>query len=93
MVYFDKKETAYKDWIRENPKGYVINVLEKPNPEYDMLHRAKCYTIRFSVKGNEINRWTTGENKKRCSLDRTELEESYRKEVGGKFRNCKKCRP
>ena len=45
MIQFNDDDSSYLDWIKRNPEGYVLNVRDRPDPHYVVLHRATCKTI------------------------------------------------
>lgn len=42
---FDNGDEPYLKWIRENPRGFVINRFRSRNTYYRMLHTARCRHI------------------------------------------------
>lgn len=45
MITFDDDDASYLDWVKAHPGGYVLNVRDRPDPHYVVLHRAMCKTI------------------------------------------------
>lgn len=42
---FKNRERKYQAWLRSHPDGYVLNTRRSPDPDYMVLHRARCRTI------------------------------------------------
>lgn len=38
-------DDAYGLWLKDHPRGFVLNVRRNPGPTYTVLHRAHCQTI------------------------------------------------
>jgi len=51
VIKFENDDEGYKDWLRRNPNGYVINCFRSPSPNYLFLHKATCFTISGSPEG------------------------------------------
>jgi len=91
QVFMDN-DSAFLQWVLDNPCGFVVNCYEKPSPKYLILHTAKCKTIRRLVKrdGNWVSNWTKPFIKV-CSTDITQLEEWAKTQVGGELQPCGVC--
>jgi hypothetical protein len=46
LVAFEDNDEDYLFWTSNNSSGYVVNCHRRPTPDYLILHRADCYTIR-----------------------------------------------
>jgi len=44
-AFFLGEESAYAQWLVDNPQGWVLNTHKIPNRRYLVLHRAHCHTI------------------------------------------------
>lgn len=85
LVAFEDNDRGYVFWTRRHPRGFVVNCLRNPTPDYLILHWADCYTINGSHSP-----WTTGDYAKVCSPDLTALE-AWAATVGGSAHRCEKC--
>lgn len=91
MDRFEDRDGLYLRWLRQNPRGYVLNVLRTDSHHGAMLHRATCHTIR-----NEAFRgsgWTTSSHVKLCSTGRESLRQWALRNTGILPPDCLKCRP
>lgn len=43
---------GYLDWVRAHPEGFVLNLRDRADSNYVVLHRAKCWTISDSTKAD-----------------------------------------
>jgi hypothetical protein len=89
MVEFKDNDKGYLSWIKQNPKGYVVNSHRKPKKSFLRLHFANCWTISTPARNN----WTTTEYIKTCSISLVKLEKWAKEKIGGGMMNCKICRP
>ncbi len=56
MLYvFKNDDLGYLQWVGENQSGYILNTRKIPDPDYMVLHRARCSTIKRYHKGTSIN--------------------------------------
>lgn len=91
MERFENSERGYLRWLRQNPSGYVLNVVRTHAPSGVMLHRANCYTIQSdSFRGSG---WTTNAYVKVCSSGREPLRQWALRKVGALPPDCLKCNP
>jgi hypothetical protein len=91
MERFVNNDSGYLRWLRQNAKGYVLNVLRTHSHHGVMLHRATCFTIHYeSFRGSG---WTRNFYVKICSSGREPLREWARRNVGVLPPDCLKCRP
>jgi len=91
VIRFENDDEGYKDWLRRNPNGYVINCLRSPSPNYLVLHKATCFTISGSpARGNT---WTCGQYIKICSNENAELERWAKEKIKGSVHYCGCCKP
>lgn len=42
---FKDDDLGYLQWAGENQSGYILNTRKIPDPDYMILHRARCSTI------------------------------------------------
>lgn len=82
-VIFKDNEDAYKEWLSNNPKGYVVNLLKtakgtgrKDDINKTCLHSVNCHYINPLISNKEKSGFTTGEYQKICAI--TE-ESAYKK--------------
>jgi len=85
MVTFENNEDGYRQWVKDNPLGFVINTPKSGG--YLMLHRANCTFI----SSDKRTHYTTGDYKKICSTDRQELVDWAKK--SGNIQYCSFCKP
>lgn len=87
---FVNDNEGYLKWLKDNPRGFVLNCQKKPNAETSRLHRPDCYSIGpNSTYGN----WTNNQYIKICSLEKGPLAEWFRVQVGDKLTSCGACKP
>ena len=79
MITFRNDEAGYFEWVKRNRSGFIINVDRNPRPSYVKLHSATCGTVTDRSRGP----YTTHDYIKVCSLDRGELIDWAREDVGG----------
>lgn len=88
-------EQAYKNWLQENPYGFVVNLLKSANGTHRQsdrtmtcVHKANCYTII----GGEKSAFTTNAYFKCCSNSQEEAEAKAQAITGlAALRHCTKC--
>ncbi len=83
MITFKGDEKGYFDWLKRNRSGFVINIQRSLNPADVKLHSAMCQHIGSRSGGP----YTTRQYIKVCSLDRRELIDWARDDVGGEPSN------
>lgn len=44
-IIIENDDTHYLEWLRLNPKGFVVNLTRKIGSRYAVLHQATCRTI------------------------------------------------
>ncbi|HHS9711210.1 TPA: hypothetical protein ACTW9I_005536 [Raoultella planticola] len=89
-------ESAYRNWLSNNPDGYVVNTLKtasgkgsKSDKRFTRIHRAKCKTINPLLGLTERKGFTTGRYQKLCTPT-FELAEKEARSVTG-LASVKKC--
>lgn len=67
-------ELAYREWLRDNPEGFVVNTLKstggqgnKSDERFTRIHRASCKTINPLLSQYEKKGFTTGNYQKLCA--------------------------
>lgn len=67
-------ESAYRNWLSNNPDGYVVNTLKtasgkdsKSDKRFTRIHRATCKTINPLLGLTERKGFTTGRYQKLCA--------------------------
>ncbi len=94
MFVFSSNEKGYIDWVHKNPRGFVLNVRKEPDPEYAVLHRASCGSIKSNKR--VYGGYTMRSYKKICSPDIDSLRQAARNEGhkhGSFSKRCKLCKP
>ena len=84
---FKNDEEAYHDWLRTNPRGFVVNSFKRPKPDYMQLHESRCPSIA------ERGPYTTGDYMKVCSDNLIELRRWARERDGSLRAECPECEP
>lgn len=89
-IFLDN-ELGYLSWVAANPSGYVVNTRRNLDPDYLVLHRAHCASIRHhrSMAANPGG-FTERTYSKLCSESMSALQ-TYLSDVTGKrdpFSNC-----
>jgi hypothetical protein len=93
MIEFHDDDAGYLDWIARHLNGFVLNVRETPDPEYVVLHRARCPSISTS---REPGAYTERSYRKYCSESVEDLRHAARQEGrrdGSFSRRCGMCGP
>jgi len=90
QIYIDDNE-GYLCWLEENAMGFIVNSYRHPTPDYLILHKATCGTIRHATRGE--GNWTNTGFIKICSLDKTKLSEWAESQVRGDLKPCQICKP
>ena len=88
MIQFVDRDKQYKDWIKNNPDGFVVNSYKEPSSTYLIIHKASCYTIT-ELKGTAKS--FTEKYSKTCSNKLDELDNWVKNDIGGEFCRCRKC--
>ncbi|CAM6499905.1 hypothetical protein HCH17_06780 [Klebsiella aerogenes] len=67
-------ESAYRQWLSDNPDGYVINALKtasgkasKSDERFTRIHQANCKSINPLLALTEKKGFTTGRYQKLCA--------------------------
>jgi hypothetical protein len=90
---FRKAEKPFRDWVRANPAGYVVNTTTRPSRSYFVLHSASCPTLHRPVLAGG---YTERDYMKACTSDATpDILEAWIRSVGGPgfTRICAVCSP
>lgn len=94
MIEFKNDDEAYFDWLQKNQQGFVLNLRQKCDPGYVVLHRASCGLI--SNPKNLSGAYTARSYRKICAVNISELEQAARQEgrADGSFsKRCGHCDP
>jgi hypothetical protein len=89
---FRDNDPGYLDWITRYPDGFVLNVRQKPDYKYVVLHSAKCPTI--SSRAQVTGAYTSRGYRKYCAEDMGDLVAAAKREgrSDGSFsKQCKTC--
>jgi hypothetical protein len=83
---FHRLDAAYKTWLEQNPKGYVLNTSQDAGDyQYPKLHRASCKSLgKLDTATDDVACV--------CSRDQGELEAVANSEYG-RVTYCGVCRP
>ena len=94
MIQFDNDEQGYFAWLSGHPNGFVLNVRDRYDPNYVVLHRASCGAIS-SLKVAD-GAYTERGFKKWCADTIESLRNAAKREgrTDGSFsQRCGRCRP
>ena len=94
MIEFHNDDEGYLSWIAINPDGLVLNVRRMADPDYVVLHRARCGSI--STDKREPGAYTTRGYRKVCAASVAELQLAAKREGRGDgsfSKRCGLCRP
>lgn len=91
VLVFVDDDRGYLEWLRQHPRGLVINCERRPRANYLKLHRADCWTI--SGTPSRGRQWTTGDYLKACANDGAELRAWAREATGADPTGCTFCAP
>ena len=94
MIEYRDNDAGYLTWIATNPDGFVLNVRRVSDPEYVILHRARCRTISDNQRAPGA--YTARGYRKVCSASLAELQSAAKREgrLDGSFsKRCYLCRP
>lgn len=85
-------DRGFVAWRDSHPHGYVLNCARKPAPNYLVLHRTSCWTIRNLRPG--YRNWTK-DYIKVCSTDVDEIHQWARSNisVAASVTTCGICKP
>jgi hypothetical protein len=88
---FVDDDRGYLEWLRQHPRGRVLNAGRHPRFDYLVIHRATCGTISGSpARGS---RWTSGDYLKACAGTENDLRTWARNITGGEPGPCGLCDP
>ena len=83
VILFEDDEAGYLRWINEHPDGYVVNTRRWFDPDYLVLHRASCSSIKIHRNMHDDPGGFTERNyRKLCSASLSDLEDHLRKLIG-----------
>jgi hypothetical protein len=70
-IPFSNRDEQYRQWLLQNPFGFVLNGNNPETQNYQVLYRADCHCIQRPVTAGQQ---LTVSYLKRCSTSRTDLE-------------------
>lgn len=91
---FDGDDTAYQEWLTQNPTGVVLNSWRAISPSYMVLHRAYCPTVRPDSGITKPGGFTERKYIKICAAEVADLRHWVRQHgrTDGSFSvECSKC--
>lgn len=94
MQTFGHNDDGYLRWLEANPRGYVLNVRRRPDPNYVILHRATCHSI--SSNRFPYGAFTHRNYRKICAVSPSNLSAAARAQgrTDGSFsKRCSFCSP
>ena len=94
---FRKNDKGYLKWIARNPDGYVVNTRREFDPDYVVLHRASCPSMRiYRGMADNPGGFTERGYLKLCSTSIDDLR-THVKILGGRSaafsKECGRCAP
>ena len=94
MIRFEHDDPGYLDWVNRHPEGYVLNVRDRPYPQYVVLHRATCKTVSrglFNPAGYTGGSYRKAVTKTKDGLRDVSIQNGR---VDGSFsKECARCSP
>lgn len=93
VIEFTEDEEGYRQWVQENPSGFVIHTTQTMNPNRMFIHRANCGHISSL---DPQYRFVGNGNAKVCASDIERLKKWIRlhgRPDGSFSRVCKTCKP
>lgn len=96
-VLFENSDQDYLEWIDSHPRGYVVNSRAVFDPDYIVLHRSSCGSVRgYPAMDTDPGGFTERSYIKICADSVTELQ-SYLKTHTRKSppfsKRCALCKP
>ncbi len=91
IEYFKNDDYGYRNWLRDNPGGYVYNDFNVPNIFMRKLHESSCRMLHIPISAD--NRTAV---RKVCSANVEELVnwlEQYKGPEGEGYSACEMCQP
>jgi hypothetical protein len=91
-------DKIYLEWIAKNPNGFIINMRKNESPDYMVLHKASCHTIKHLNKnrGAKEGGFTEHEYKKVGAFDIDSLRKwvkNHGRSDGSFSKECGLCKP
>ncbi|MCK4346985.1 MAG: HNH endonuclease [Thermoplasmatales archaeon] len=83
--YFDN-DKLYLRWVAKNKNGYVLNINANNNPEYRVLHSAKCYSVTNYQSDKPDGAFAERGYRKVCANSFQEIMNWVRENGGGHIR-------
>lgn len=91
-VLFDGNDRKYFEWVDAHPNGYVVNLRRRSDPEYVVLHRASCASIRrYKGMDNDPGGFTERAYRKLCGASLPEIVGRLTTELGRRDPITKEC--
>ena len=82
-IIFKDDDSGYLHWLAENPKGYVVNMRVRLDPDYLILHCATCPSInRYPDMKVFPGGFTERSYRKFCSTSLPELSDTLGEMTG-----------
>ena len=88
MVERFSDDQGYVEWVKAHPDAFVLNLRQRADPDYVVLHRATCWTI--SAAGRGTGAYTQRAYRKVGGVSVEELRAVARQEgrIDGSFSKC-----
>ena len=81
---FKGNDLAYLAWLEENPDGFVLNSRARPDPDYLILHRARCFLVsRYPRMEMKPGGFTERDYMKVCARTYQEISDWIASHVNG----------
>ncbi|MEQ9723915.1 hypothetical protein ABQG65_22560 [Yersinia alsatica] len=91
-------EDMYKDWLKKNRNGFVVNFLKsakaegsKSDARFTRIHRASCKSINPLESNLDKAGFTTSQYQKACAITLEDAEKEGRAQTGLEFIKCCPC--
>jgi 5-methylcytosine-specific restriction protein A len=92
---FNSGDQPFLAWMKQNPKGFVMNTPSAERTSYLMFHKSQCMHIAGYTRSQEPGSFTERSYVKVCAHDPADLiawARSNRKEVVD-YKICRTCKP
>ena len=96
-IIFKDDDSGYLEWLSGNPDGYVVNMRQKLDPDYLVLHCATCSSVnKYPDMEASPGGFTERGYRKFCSTSLPELSDNL-SDMTGKddpfSEVCGRCKP
>src|SRR5690606_30666075 len=94
---FSNDDTGYLQWLARHPNGFVVNMRNRFDPDYLVLHRSRCATVnRYPGMESRFGGFTERAYQKLCATSVAALDTHLRALTGRQepfSKVCSQCWP